>query len=174
MSRSLGGRSLTTRSPIVISPREIDSSPAIIRSAVVLPQPDGPTNTTNSLSAMSRLSSRTASVPSPNTFHPSSRTISAIVSSALGAPARGRTSGRPLDELESELLGNRLRCTVVRERVEQELRTQATALEERLTHRGQARIGGELDVVEADDREVVGNAHSRGACGGENTRRLDV
>ncbi len=33
---------------------EIDSRPAIIRSAVDLPQPDGPTRTRNSLSAMSR------------------------------------------------------------------------------------------------------------------------
>ena len=32
----------------------ISSSPAIMRSRVDLPQPDGPTNTTNSRSAMSR------------------------------------------------------------------------------------------------------------------------
>jgi len=38
--------------------------PAIIRKVVVLPQPDGPTSTTNSLSAMSRSMPRTASVSS--------------------------------------------------------------------------------------------------------------
>ncbi len=53
MSRSLGSRSLTTLSPMRSSPDEIVSSPAIIRSAVDLPQPDGPTSTKNSLSAMS-------------------------------------------------------------------------------------------------------------------------
>ena len=42
MSRSFGVRSLTTRPPIEIVPSEISSSPATMRSAVVLPQPDGP------------------------------------------------------------------------------------------------------------------------------------
>ena len=48
MSRSFGGRLLTTRSPMLISPEVMFSSPAIIRSKVDLPQPDGPTSTTNS------------------------------------------------------------------------------------------------------------------------------
>ena len=42
MSRSLGGRSLTTRPPIEMVPSVISSSPAIIRRAVDLPQPGGP------------------------------------------------------------------------------------------------------------------------------------
>ena len=54
MSRSLGGTSLTTRPPISMVPPVISSSPAIIRSAVDLPQPDGPTSTMNSWSWMSR------------------------------------------------------------------------------------------------------------------------
>ena len=53
MSRSLGGTLFTTRPPIAISPLVISSSPAIIRSSVDLPQPDGPTSTTNSPSGMS-------------------------------------------------------------------------------------------------------------------------
>ena len=48
MSRSFGGTSFTTRSPIESVPALIDSSPAIMRSIVLLPQPDGPTSTTNS------------------------------------------------------------------------------------------------------------------------------
>src|SRR3977135_4511139 len=60
MSRSLGGRSLTTRSPIEISPEVISSNPATMRSVVVLPQPDGPTKTMNSLSRMVRFTSLTA------------------------------------------------------------------------------------------------------------------
>src|SRR6266850_1437576 len=60
MSRSFGGRSLTIRSPIVISPAVISSSPATIRRVVDLPHPDGPTSTMNSLSRMWRFTSLTA------------------------------------------------------------------------------------------------------------------
>src|SRR4051794_31221846 len=49
-----------------------------MRSAVVLPQPDGPTNTTNSPSCTSRFKSETASVPSPYVFVTSSNVIPAI------------------------------------------------------------------------------------------------
>ena len=55
MSRSLGSTSLTTRPAIEISPPEISSSPATMRSSVLLPQPDGPTMTMNSPSAISAL-----------------------------------------------------------------------------------------------------------------------
>src|ERR1035438_4145312 len=65
MSRSRGGRSLTTRSPISMSPLVTDSSPAIIRSAVVLPQPDGPTRHMNSPWATSRLTESSESAPLP-------------------------------------------------------------------------------------------------------------
>src|SRR5437868_847261 len=53
-SRSLGSSSLTTRPSIAISPAVMSSSPAIMRNSVLLPQPDGPTKTTNSWSATSR------------------------------------------------------------------------------------------------------------------------
>src|ERR1700742_1172321 len=64
MSRSRGARSLTTSPPMRSSPSLMSSSPAIIRSAVDFPQPDGPTRITNSPSAMSRLRSLKASKPS--------------------------------------------------------------------------------------------------------------
>src|SRR5712691_7032508 len=48
MSRSFGATSLTTRPPIEMVPPESPSSPAIIRSSVDLPQPEGPTSTQNS------------------------------------------------------------------------------------------------------------------------------
>ena len=60
MSRSLGGRSLTTRSPMRISPSVISSKPATIRSAVDLPEPDGPTRTMKLPSGMSNDRSFTA------------------------------------------------------------------------------------------------------------------
>src|SRR5437588_7323202 len=44
-----------------MSPDVSSSRPAIMRSVVLLPQPEGPTSTTNSLSGMSRLMLRTAS-----------------------------------------------------------------------------------------------------------------
>src|SRR5215470_2944669 len=53
MSRSLGSSSLTTRSPIATWPPVMRSSPAIMRSRVDLPQPEGPTMTMNSPSAIS-------------------------------------------------------------------------------------------------------------------------
>src|SRR4051812_14635652 len=78
MSRSFGGTAFTTFSPIRIVPPEMLSRPATIRSAVVLPQPDGPTRTMNSPSAMSMLRSETALTPPAYTFVTSSSTISAI------------------------------------------------------------------------------------------------
>src|SRR4051794_32454811 len=64
MSRSFGARSFTTWSPMYSSPSVMSSSPAIIRSAVDFPQPDGPTRITNSPSAISRSMCFTASKPS--------------------------------------------------------------------------------------------------------------
>ena len=58
------GTLLTTRSPILSTPSEMSSSPATIRSAVVLPHPDGPTSTMNSPSSIARSIAFTARVPS--------------------------------------------------------------------------------------------------------------
>ena len=58
MSRSPGVRFCTGFSSMVMAPVSMVSSPAIARSVVVLPQPDGPSSTTNSRSAISRLSRR--------------------------------------------------------------------------------------------------------------------
>ena len=54
MSRSFDSTSLTTLPSIAIVPPVISSSPASMRSSVDLPQPEGPTSTTNSPSAMSK------------------------------------------------------------------------------------------------------------------------
>ena len=56
----LGSRSLTSRPPIEIEPAVTSSRPAIIRSSVDLPHPDGPTSTSSSPSAMSRSTASTA------------------------------------------------------------------------------------------------------------------
>ena len=52
--RLAGASSVTSRPSILIVPPVVSSSPAIRRSSVDLPQPDGPTKTTNSPSSMSR------------------------------------------------------------------------------------------------------------------------
>ena len=51
----LGATLLMTRSPIEMVPDVISSRPVIMRKVVDFPQPDGPTKTTNSRSAMSKL-----------------------------------------------------------------------------------------------------------------------
>src|SRR5688572_2638114 len=53
MSRSFESRSFTTRPSIAIFPPVMSSRPASMRSSVDLPQPEGPTSTMNSPSAMS-------------------------------------------------------------------------------------------------------------------------
>ena len=55
-----GASSVTSRSPMLIVPPDTASRPAIIRSSVDLPQPDGPTRTMNSPSRISRFRSSTA------------------------------------------------------------------------------------------------------------------
>ena len=65
--RTPGRSSVTSRSPIRIRPALALSSPAIIRRDVVLPQPEGPTSTTNSPSATSR-SRAGITVTSPKRF----------------------------------------------------------------------------------------------------------
>src|SRR6185437_739523 len=69
-SRSFGGRLLTTRSPMRISPDVMFSSPAIIRSKVDLPHPEGPTSTTNSPSRI-ETSTPWMTLVEPNAFRTS-------------------------------------------------------------------------------------------------------
>src|SRR6476469_4832119 len=98
MSSSFGGRLFTTRSPMRISPPEMFSSPATIRSNVDFPQPDGPTRMTNSPSLMSRLTSLTAGNPSPYFF-----TMFLSWISAMSAPsALDRAVGESGDDLPLE------------------------------------------------------------------------
>ena len=52
MSRSFGATPLTTLEPILITPALISSRPAIMRSRVDFPHPDGPTRMTNAPSGI--------------------------------------------------------------------------------------------------------------------------
>ena len=66
MGRSLGGRSRISLPFSSSSPSVGLSNPAIIRSVVVFPQPDGPRNVTNSPLCIVRLKSSTTQKPSSN------------------------------------------------------------------------------------------------------------
>src|SRR5215831_68252 len=82
MSRLAGGRWLTTLSAISIDPLDTLSSPATILSSVDLPQPDGPTSTTNFPSAMSTLTSCSTGT-APNDFDTLRIATCAIVLASL-------------------------------------------------------------------------------------------
>src|SRR5580692_6626648 len=88
MSRSIGARSLTTLSSIRTRPELMLSSPATMRNVVVLPQPEGPTSTKNSLSRISRFTSFTACTSSYILFKFRIRTR-AIASSLHGTGEAG-------------------------------------------------------------------------------------
>src|SRR2546429_697973 len=90
MSRSWGEMPFTTSPPIAIAPAVGSSSPATIRRAVVFPQPEGPTRTMNSPSAMVQVSASTAVVPFGKTFVTSWNETSATVrtSRASGCDSR--------------------------------------------------------------------------------------
>src|SRR5258708_16771175 len=78
MSRSLGRSVFTTRAPIAISPALISSRPAIIRSSVDLPQPEGPTSTQNSPSAIAMSTPCTTSVEPKDLRTPRSETADIV------------------------------------------------------------------------------------------------
>src|SRR5688572_304685 len=98
MSRSFGGTSLTTRSPMRTVREVMTSSPAIMRRVVLLPQPDGPTSTTNSRSATARSTESTAFTPPGNTLVTCSRSTRAIGQSSVRA-ARLKASAALLRSL---------------------------------------------------------------------------
>jgi hypothetical protein len=60
--RCAGGSAVTSLPPMKIRPLETCSSPAIKRSVVDLPQPDGPSSTTSEAAAASKLTVSTAGV----------------------------------------------------------------------------------------------------------------
>src|SRR6266545_1653985 len=95
-SRSRGERSFTTRPSTLISPDVGSSRPARIRRAVVFPEPDGPTSTTNSPSPISNETSSSASTW-PNRFDTRSNSTTAISASTLH-----RARQHSLDEVALE------------------------------------------------------------------------
>src|SRR5947207_11436875 len=88
--RGRTGTSVTSRPPITMRPADRVSSPAMMRSSVVLPQPEGPSSATNSPSATSSTISSSART-APNDLAMRSMRMSAmsVIPSAVGdAPHR--------------------------------------------------------------------------------------
>src|SRR5262245_35025795 len=84
--RWFGGTHVMSRPSIVISPAVGFSKPAIIRSVVVLPQPEGPRNDTNSPFSTARLKSMTAAVSPKYFWTPvSSRNAMRLLAALAGA-----------------------------------------------------------------------------------------
>src|SRR5712691_201181 len=159
-SRRRAGRSLTTVPPIRISPALMSSRPAAIRSAVVLPQPDGPTKTMNSPSWTERERSSTARVPSAKTF--STRSNSTV---AKRPPFRSGSAGRCGARTDDQFRRQELRPgdgLAAGDPIEKRARCERADLSHRLMHRRQRRVDvtRNRQVVEADDRHVLGNAAS--------------
>src|SRR5258708_8284594 len=102
--RRRGGWRVTSTPSISTAPRLGRVKPAIMRKVVVLPQPDGPSSTTNSPGATSMLTSSTAA-SAPNallTPH------SATPAGRRPAPSGGRTAGAasgPLTSSGADLAG---------------------------------------------------------------------
>src|SRR5260370_40403264 len=80
--RLVGGSNVTSAPSMRMRPDVTSSSPAIRRSNVDLPHPDGPTKTTNSPSAISRLISGIAS-KSPNALRTPSRLMLPMANSSF-------------------------------------------------------------------------------------------
>src|SRR5687767_11689220 len=92
------GTSLRSRPPITIRPPLCDSSPAMIRSNVVLPQPDGPSSATNSPSATWNVISSKART-APKSLRTRSIWMSAMDASAVcNAPHREEVLSHREDE----------------------------------------------------------------------------
>src|ERR1700754_4647738 len=108
MSRSFGVSWFTTFPAMRSSPSLMSSRPAIMFSAVDLPQPDGPTNTMNSPSAMFRFRSLTASVPSGYRLVTcSSEMVDMVASSSLDRACRQAGHDATLEDHDEDDDGDR-------------------------------------------------------------------
>src|SRR5487761_2344443 len=159
MSRSFGNTLLTTVPPMEMVPDETSSRPANMRSAVVLPQPDGPTKTMNSPSATVSDRFSTAGRLSPKTLVTASKVISAISRCSLietcGAGSSVDPHGEALDEvaLETEIDEHGRQCTDQRAGHECGDRRRAPRGEHREPHRDRT-LRGVLDEQQAHEQVV--------------------
>src|SRR3954470_16532576 len=88
-SRLFGGRRPTSRPLISTCPAVGSTKPAMIRSVVVLPQPEGPSSVRNSPSCTARSSAASASASPYRLSTPSSTTFGRGVAGEFASPADG-------------------------------------------------------------------------------------
>src|SRR6266567_7555645 len=163
MPRARGGTSPSTRSPPMrISPALGRSRPAIIRSSVVLPHPDGPSSTKNSPSRMDRSTPSTAWKSPNRLLRPRSSTPTTI--GPLPSPPSQQGSCRRLEldlhqrrqlalhGADTHLRGQALRDGAVRGREGRG----AVEHDRPPRIRLRANYGGERDLPQEGDLEPLG------------------
>src|SRR5215211_489501 len=96
--RARGGRSLTTRPSMRTSPSLGRSRPAMVRSRVVLPQPEGPRRTRYSPSSVARSTPLTAATRPPSNCLTSPRSSTTTVMTGRRSGAADQAAGPPLLE----------------------------------------------------------------------------
>src|ERR1700674_3473478 len=151
MSRSFGGHRLTTRSPMRMVPELTSSRPATSRSVVDLPQPDGPTSTTNSSSSISRSRSVTAGTAPYILPICSNATLAMVIFPPKSpvSPLTGRSDAQPADNVFLREQGHQHR------RAHGQHRHRAHQVPLR------AELGHELRHGHGDHRGVVAGADER-------------
>src|SRR5687768_2233953 len=85
-----------------------------------------------------------------------------------------RCRRRAFDELERQLVLRGHEVVATLERVEQVTRPEVAAVEQRLANGGEPGVRRELDVVEADDRQILGHTDTTDPRRLEDARSLDV
>src|SRR3954471_11688485 len=185
MFRSCGSTSFTTWPPIRTSPLVGDSRPAVMRSTVVFPEPDGPTSTTNSPSSITSSNASTAIVPPAKTFVSSRYSMLAIALASVPrgrdavavperAPLRDAPLGLVVDVDDSEPLRVAVLPFEVVEQRPDVVAAHVDALRTRTLHRVDvtAEVRDAFGVV--DDRIAVEAVVERGAVLGDQQRDVAV
>src|SRR3546814_16704407 len=106
-----------------------------------------------------RISDWSSDVCSSDLFQTSARTISATAAAPLLGCDVG-SGGGPLHQLDRELVHDGRWGSGTFEGFQQQACPEEAAVEERLAHGREAGVGRQLDVVEADDREIRGDGRS--------------
>src|SRR5438132_11474755 len=171
--RARGGNALTTRPPICTVPDVGSSSPAIRRSVVVLPHPEGPSSTTSSPSAICKDRSRTACVPLGKVLLRCCKTTSAIVDQTRNWKSEIRIllvrkpsrASKPLDGIGQRLLnGPRAQAQFLKTAARVEVHDAAGELDACHGGRGRAMrddVGKKLADIGCCQSHRIGNPPAR-------------
>src|SRR4051812_31866554 len=107
MSRLAGSSLVTSRPSIATLPCSTGSNPASIRSTVDLPDPDGPTSTSNSPLFTSRFRPVTDNAAAPGYLQLTLRKLTSAIASTLEPVPRDAFDHVPLRQYEEQQHGHR-------------------------------------------------------------------